>query len=116
MSLCFTCRERQSRDEHELPGICMAGRSATWLEQARRRPRSCVVHLRRSSSRLRGHAHNLQVKSPHRSILNMHASGAAGGEPELLETWIVMSFCDQGTLEQAIRQGRFARNLARPMY
>ena len=39
--------------------------------------------------------------------------GAAGSEPELLETWIVMAFCDQGTLEQAIRQGRFRRSLVR---
>ena len=37
----------------------------------------------------------------------------SGGEPELLETWIVMSFCDQGTLEQAVRQGRFTNNLVR---
>ena len=25
-----------------------------------------------------------------------------------------MAFCDQGTLEHAVRQGRFNRNLARP--
>ncbi|KAK9842451.1 hypothetical protein WJX81_000763 [Elliptochloris bilobata] len=38
-------------------------------------------------------------------------SVAQSGEPELLETWIVMAFCDQGTLEQAVRQGRFTGNL-----
>ena len=44
----------------------------------------------------------------------MSPSGQSNGEPELLETWIVMAFCDQGTLEHAVRQGRFNRNQARP--
>ena len=48
-----------------------------------------------------------------------HLSAAARNQDavsegaELLETWIILEFCDQGNFSHAIRHGRFADNLPR---
>ena len=41
----------------------------------------------------------------------MARAAADNRKAELLETWLILEFCDQGSFDQAIRGGRFAGNL-----
>ncbi len=38
---------------------------------------------------------------------------AADKGAELLETWLILEFCDQGSFDHAIRAGRYANDLVR---
>lgn len=39
---------------------------------------------------------------------------AAEKGADLLETWLILEFCDQGSFDHAIRAGRYTDNLVRP--
>ncbi len=50
----------------------------------------------------------------------MHGSAAAqiqeaaeDAGPELLETWLILEYCDQGSFDHAIRSGKFNKDLVR---
>ena len=36
---------------------------------------------------------------------------ADGDGPDLLETWLILEYCDQGSFDHAIRSGKFNKNL-----
>jgi hypothetical protein len=40
---------------------------------------------------------------------------AAEKGADLLETWLILEFCDQGSFDHAIRAGRYIDNLVRPL-
>jgi hypothetical protein len=39
------------------------------------------------------------------------ANGAADPGPDLLETWLILEYCDQGSFDHAIRTGKFTNDL-----
>lgn len=41
----------------------------------------------------------------------MQEAAMASKGQELLETWLILEYCDQGSFDHAIRNGRFAGNL-----
>ena len=48
----------------------------------------------------------------------MHGSAAAqiqeaadNAGPDLLETWLILEYCDQGSFDHAIRTGKFNKDL-----
>ena len=48
----------------------------------------------------------------------MHGSAAAqiqeaaqDAGPDLLETWLILEYCDQGSFDHAIRTGKFTKDL-----
>ena len=43
------------------------------------------------------------------------AAVAQGAGSELLETWLILEFCDQGSFDAAIRGGRFKGDLVRAL-
>ena len=38
---------------------------------------------------------------------------ASNGGPDLLETWLILEYCDQGSFDHAIRSGKFTKDLVR---
>ena len=43
----------------------------------------------------------------------MARAAAENRKAELLETWLILEYCDQGSFDQAIRSGKFVGNLVR---
>ena len=39
------------------------------------------------------------------------ANAAASPGPDLLETWLILEYCDQGSFDHAIRTGKFTNDL-----
>ena len=39
------------------------------------------------------------------------ANAAADPGPDLLETWLILEYCDQGSFDHAIRTGKFTNDL-----
>ena len=42
------------------------------------------------------------------------AQAAADTGPDLLETWLILEYCDQGSFDHAIRSGKFTKDLVQP--
>jgi hypothetical protein len=59
-----------------------------------------------------------QQAQPQQHVSSGRSSGSSTGtdqsQPDLLETYIVMEFCPRGSLERALKQGRFRRHDGQP--
>lgn len=54
------------------------------------------------------------VSRTHGSAAAHIQEAAADAGPELLETWLILEYCDQGSFDHAIRTGKFNKDLVRP--
>jgi len=96
-------------------GRLRAGQSGASCAQFRRQAGNAeVACCRRGGRGGRARGRGAARLSAGRAVRAGTAHLSSGSENELLETWIIMAFCDQGTLETAIRQNRFNGDLVPP--
>jgi len=96
-------------------GRLRAGQSGASCARVRRQAGNAeVAWCRRGGRGGRARGRGAARLSAGRAVRTGTAHLSSGSENELLETWIIMAFCDQGTLETAIRQNRFNGDLVPP--